>query len=154
MQTVTGTVEVKSKDAQGNEKVEKGAVKYPYFESSEDILSYLGDSTGEAVEFTLADGKTKVKVAPKMKEVLDALNYGVNLKARVVVRNEIQARLEGPDKAINKQVADFIKARAAVGKPVTEEQARKFVLMMMDMQVESEAAPEQNAEEQGAEVTQ
>jgi len=140
MKTISGVVEVKIKDAQGKEIIEQSPVTFPFFESAEDILSVLGDNSGDVVEFQLADGKTVVKLAPKTAELLVCENYGANLKARATVRAALLNKLEGPEKAINRQVEQLVKARAAKGKPITEVQARKIVLLTMEMEVDAEPA--------------
>lgn len=65
--------------------------------------------------------------------------YGRDLRMKAVVRAAILAEVAGPDKAFEKSVKDFIKMRAAMGKPVTEEQAKKFMKAMAEMEEAPEA---------------
>ncbi len=119
MKQQTGTVEVKLKTADGTEKVEQDTVTYPEFETSQDVLDFI--STGDAE-------KDKANLA----DLLAAANYGFNLKARASVRSRLLDKLAGPDKAINKAIADIMKMKAAMGKPITEEKARALVLALQD----------------------
>jgi hypothetical protein len=136
MKSVTGTVEVKSKDAQGNEKVATAPVTYNEFENHVDILTAMGlsDVADLVKDRAFSDDQKTANAS-----LLGALNYGVNLKARTIVRNELQSKLEGPDKAINKMIADLIKARAAAGKPISEEKARALALALMAQDDEAPA---------------
>lgn len=128
MKTINGSVEVKITGADGKEKVETGPVAYPEFETVGDFIGFVGlsDLAGLANDVTLTDEQKS-----KLSDLCGAANYGFNLKARATVRAAIQSRLEGPDKAINKMVADLVKARAAAGKPITEEKAREMALALM-----------------------
>jgi hypothetical protein len=107
-------------------------VTYLEFETAEDFLNYLGASGDQ--------GKANLETLKSWS------NYGANLKARSIVRNELLAKMEGPDKSINKSINDFVKARAAAGKPITEAQARKMVLAMMAMEAETEETANPPAE--------
>lgn len=150
MKQITGTVEATTKDAiSGAEKSEKSPVTYLEFESADDVLGYLAGN-----EMKLADGSVVVSAPADQKDengkvlksasdvlksqiadFLKAVNYGLNLNARSEVRTALQAKLEGPDKAINKLVSDIVKARAAHGIPITEPEARKIALGMLGIVV-------------------
>jgi hypothetical protein len=81
------------------------------FETVEDVISALSD--------------------PKqIVDILRNLNYGTDLKLRSVCRAALVSESAGPDKAIERLVADLIKMRAAIGKPISEEQARNLVTQM------------------------
>src|ERR1041385_8557097 len=86
--------------------------------STDDILTLLQDS----------------KTA---EQLISDWYYGQDLRAKSAVRQEIlAAQPPSLDKAFEAQVKSFIKVRAANGKPVTEEQARKVVKAMMDAETE------------------
>lgn len=77
----------------------------------------------------LADEKTA-------KQVISDWHYGQDLRAKAEVRNSILTEVAGPEKAFEKAVKDFMKLREANGKPVTEEQAKKIVKAMQEMEAE------------------
>jgi hypothetical protein len=66
------------------------------------------------------------------KQMISDWHYGSDLRAKAEVRNAILAEVAGPEKAFEKAVKDFQKLREAVGKPVSEEQARKIVKLMQE----------------------
>ena len=61
------------------------------------------------------------------KGTIELWNYAKDLKLRAAVRSQVLSEVAGPGKAIDKAVEAFMKARAAVGKPVTEEQAKQIL---------------------------
>jgi hypothetical protein len=141
MKNVTGTVEFNYKNAEGKEKTEKDTVSYAEFEHAGDVLAHL--DSGAVTDVVDDEGKVTKLAADVMKErlaaFLKALNYGISLHARQKVRAVLQAKAEGPDKSINRMVDDLIKMRAADGKPISEEKARKMVLAMRAMEEEETA---------------
>ena len=155
MKQVTGKVECTVKDGlTGNEKTESAPVTYPEFETADDVLAYLAGSEMKLADGTVlvtapadvvTDGKVAKTAADVLKErvteFIKAANYGLNLNARSEVRSQLQAKLEGPDKAINKLVADIVKARAAAGMPISETDARKLAVSMLGLQPAVETAP-------------
>lgn len=66
--------------------------------------------------------------------VINDWHYGQDLKAKSEVRNAILAEVAGPEKSLEKLIKDFMKAREAVGKPISEERAR----VIMKAQQEAE----------------
>ena len=68
------------------------------------------------------------------KSVINDWHYGQDLREKATVRNAILAEQAGPEKAFEKSVKDFMKLREANGKPVSEEQARKIVALMQEME--------------------
>lgn len=76
----------------------------------------------------LSDDKTA-------KELIRDWHYGSDLKAKSEIRNAILSEQAGPEKAFEKEVKSFIALRLANGRPVTEEQARKFVKTSMEMEL-------------------
>jgi hypothetical protein len=74
------------------------------------------------------------------KQLISDWNYGQDLRAKAEVRNAILAEVAGPEKAFERSVKDFMKLREANGKPVSEEQARKIVKLMQEMESEPEKA--------------
>ena len=107
MVEVTGQVEVKFGSGESKRTVSR-EVKYSKLETADDVLGLLNDPK------TLA-------------ELLGDVNYARNLGARSKVRQAIMSTEAGPDKAIEKAIKDMVKARAAVGKPITEEQAKQML---------------------------
>lgn len=67
-------------------------------------------------------------------ELLAAATYAYDLGERAKIRQALVTAVAGPDKAIEKQIKDYMVGRAAVGKPVTEDVARARVKAMMDME--------------------
>jgi hypothetical protein len=111
MKKLTGTVEV----GVGTKKFSR-PVTYREIESAEDILELLQD--------------------PKTaKEAIDNWNYAENLNARAPVRAAILANEAAAASAEEKQIKDLIKVRAAAGKPITEDQARKLIEMLKSVEV-------------------
>lgn len=112
MKTIEGTVTVTYKEG-GEEKEKTAPVSYSEFETAEDILEVIANSTE-------ADGKP----TKSFSEFLSNLNYGTNLKARSQVRATLlQSLPTSPDKAIEAFAKQLVKMRAAFGKPITLEQA-------------------------------
>lgn len=109
MKQIIGEVTLTTKDASGNETDHKAEVKYMAFETLDDILAAVGTPEG-------------------LKELIENANYAINLKARAPVRQTLAAKVAGPDKAIEKAIKDMVKARAAMGKPITEEAARALLV--------------------------
>lgn len=64
-------------------------------------------------------------------ELLSAVTYAHDLEVRNKLRSGLVAAIAGPEKAIEKSIKDFMAARAAAGRPVTEEVARQKVMAMM-----------------------
>jgi hypothetical protein len=61
-------------------------------------------------------------------EMLKCATYAHDLNRRSSIRQALVAAAEGPDKAINKAVKDLMAAKAAQGKPISEEEARRRVM--------------------------
>jgi hypothetical protein len=111
MKTIDSTVEV----GVGTKKFSR-PVKYREVENADDLLTLLQD--------------------PKTaKEAIDNWNYAENLNARAPVRTAILANEAAAASAEEKQIKDLIKVRAAAGKPVTEDQARKLIEVMKSLEV-------------------
>lgn len=123
MKTINDKVTVTSKNAKGEEVTLENPVSYPELESKDDFLTYL----------STADDKA-------FKHFMSATNYGLNLKARASVRAELLAKLEGPDKSINKSVESFLKTMQQLGVPMTEEQARATILANIEAAKAAQAA--------------
>jgi len=114
MRTETGTVEV----TVGNQKF-TGPLTKQVFETTDDVLQFL----------------QKPETA---KEVIDHINYSIDLGERAKVRAQVLARPEVANFAtLEKQVKDLMKTRAANGKPITEEQARKMLELLNSMDASS-----------------
>jgi len=65
-------------------------------------------------------------------ELLKNATYANDLGQRNKIRATIVASLEGPEKSIDKAVKDFMAARQASGKPISEEAARAKIMAMME----------------------
>jgi len=65
-------------------------------------------------------------------ELLGYVTYAYDLEARAKIRNALVSNAAGPEKAIEKQIKEYMAARAAMGRPVSEEIARKRVMAMLE----------------------
>lgn len=65
-------------------------------------------------------------------ELLSAATYANDLGVRAKIRQALVTAIAGPDKAIEKAVKDLMAARAAAGKPISEEAARARVKAFME----------------------
>ena len=75
------------------------------------------------------------KGSKSQQDLIDHINYSVDLGLRVPVRAAIVANEGAVAQAFEKQVRDLMKVRAAAAKPVTEDQARKLIEMLAQMDV-------------------
>jgi hypothetical protein len=69
--------------------------------------------------------------------LLKDLNYGSGLYFNSLVREQIAAENSGPAeqaKSFEKQVKEFMKQRASLNKPVSEEKARQVVKAMLEVE--------------------
>ena len=112
MITKTGTVEVKFGE-EPNVKTFSQGYSFSAYETADDVLAALQNEAG-------------------VTELIDRLNKQIEATQRVNARNKINAEQAAPEKAFEKQVKAFMKARELNGKPVSEEQARKVVQLMLD----------------------
>ena len=113
MKQVVDSVKVTLQDARtGEDKTESSPVTYPIFENAEDVLNYCDDK--------------------KLAQLLEWVNSGANQLSRYAVRQSLLAKMEGPDKAINKLISDLMKAREKVGKPISEQKAHAIAIAMLD----------------------
>lgn len=64
-------------------------------------------------------------------ELLKNATYAFDLGVRASIRQTLVTAAAGPDKAIEKAIKDLMAARAAAGKPMSEEVARAKVLALM-----------------------
>jgi len=104
-----------------NEKEFRKDYTYPVYENVDDILKSL--ETKESQDSLLKD-----------------LNNGAKSRLYLQCRNAILSEQAGPEKSFAKLVADIVKNRAALGRPVTEEQAKKMAEMIQGLDSESVAA--------------
>jgi len=111
MQTVQGTVEV----SVGSRKFSRPFEKV-VFQSREDVLEALQTDKG-------------------LVELLDHVNYSIDLTERAKVRQAILANEASSAASEEKSIKDLMKVRAAAGKPVTEDQARKIIEVMKTLEV-------------------
>lgn len=80
------------------------------------------------------------------KQMISDWWYGQDLRAKAAVRQTILATVAGPEKAFDKAVKDFMKMREAMGKPITEDQAKRIVKTMAEMEALEETASENPVE--------
>jgi hypothetical protein len=111
MKQVDGTVEV----SVGSRKFPRPFTKVVY-EDAQDILDSIQSSTGLAT-------------------ILAHINYSIDLEERGKVRQQILANEAQAAAAEEKSIKDLMKVRAAAGKPVTEDQARRIIELMKSMDV-------------------
>jgi len=112
MRTETKNVTVNFGTKDAPREVSQAAI-FKIVETSDDILTLLQTEDGA-------------------KDVIKSLNYAYDLRVRAATRNSIIEADSGPEKSFNKLVADIVKNRAALGKPVTEEKARAIAKLMQD----------------------
>lgn len=91
-------------------------------------LNGEGEVTGGTPEELLGDAIAyfQKQVGEKgngVVEMLKHVTYGSDLNVKSTIRQGLTKALEGPDKAIEKAAKDIMAARAAIGKPITMEQA-------------------------------
>lgn len=116
MKTIEDVVKVNITGADGKSTEFTKPVTFPELENVDDVLSFMQKSDESA------------------KELIAAANYGFNLKARSKVTQTIKQENAGPEASINKMVKDMVKARATLGRPISEEDARKTVLTMLGIE--------------------
>lgn len=63
-------------------------------------------------------------------EIVNLINQSLEARERAKIRQQILAENAGPEKAIDRAIMQFMKAREAVGKPITEDKAREMVLSL------------------------
>ena len=112
MQTVNDVVKVNMTGSDGKSVEYTKPVSFPELETADDVLTFVSDES-------------------KLKDLIAAANYGFNLKARAKVSQQIKSENAGPENSINKMVKDMVKARTVLGRPISEEDARKVVLSML-----------------------
>jgi hypothetical protein len=113
MKTETGTVTVNLKDAKGQDVKFERPVSYLQLETVDDVLQVAQDPA-------------------KLKELIDAANYGFNLKARAIVNAAIKTENQGPEVAINRAVKQLVANRAKFGKVISEDDARAKVMANLE----------------------
>lgn len=119
---VVGTQEYNKRVFEGTGADANG--KPTYDSANENAISQL---LADAIDFYQ-------KQNPKGNGVVDLLSdatYAYDLGVRAGIRQGLVTALAGPDKAIEKQIKDFMATRAAMGKPVTEAVARERVMAML-----------------------
>lgn len=123
MQTKTITVE-KTFGSGANEKVAKKQTSCVVAESAEDILSLLQEDATNPV----AVDASETEVARVRNRVIIYFNYASDLKARAKATAELNSENVDPDKANEKALEQFNKARLANGKATVT--LEKFLLIM------------------------
>lgn len=104
---------------------EKGKPTFDGTDAPKAILALLAT----AIDFFQAEVGEKGNGAL---ELLKQATYAYDLERRNKIRQQLVSGAEGPEKTIEKLVKDHMVARAKLGKPVTEEVARKRVQEMLD----------------------
>lgn len=111
MKLIKGTVKV-TFGSGDSERIVEREVTYNEVENADDVLAILQNED-------------------QAKDFFKSANYGINLRARSIVSAAIKDTESGPEKAIEKMVKDMIKARAALGRPITEANAIAKVKEML-----------------------
>lgn len=104
-------VQVGEKEFVGNGEVE-------LFSTVDDILQAIEEKNDEGENVGLED-------------ILKHINFSLEAKMRTSIRQKTLAQNAGPENSINRAVTQLMKAREAVGKPISEEKARELVNSMM-----------------------
>jgi len=81
------------------------------------------------VHSTLSKDKDGNVVGSAVREMLSRFTYATDLGMRAGIRQQLLAAVAGPDKAVDKAIATYMTMRAAIGRPVTEEEARAKLLV-------------------------
>lgn len=113
MKQINDEVTVNLKDVTGKEVAFSRPVTFPEYETADDVLTGLQN-------------------AETAKEIISALNYGSNLKARAKVSAQIKQENQGPEVAINRAVKQLIANRAKLNKPISEADARAKVMANLE----------------------
>lgn len=117
--------------------VEVGLGKNP--DGTEKVASQTYQQVVKA-SVTTDDILTLLQDPKTAQQLISDWHYGQDLRSKSQVRQAILAlQPVNAEKSFEKQVKLFMQTRAANGKPVTEDQARKIVKMMDEMEAESEA---------------
>ena len=66
------------------------------------------------------------------RQVIDDWHYGQDLRAKAATRAKIISSVSSTEVSFEKSVKEFMKLRAANGKPISEEKARQVVQAMQD----------------------
>lgn len=127
----TETAKVQVKDGK-TVKGEQTYSKVRFAPDSKDTAEAKAYFEGKAPTDLLKDAIAFLQAErPKqngMVELLREAEYAYDLGKRNKIRQSILSGLEGPEKAIEKAIADLMKARQAMGKPISEEKARAMVM--------------------------
>lgn len=132
----TTQAEVKVKNSQG-QVIASQQYSKQVFHGTEEKDGKVVTGEGTSVEKLLGDAiaffqKEAGEKGNGVIELLKAATYAHDLDVRAGIRQTLVTAAAGPDKAIEKQIKDFMAARAALGKPVTEEVARTRVMAMLN----------------------
>ena len=111
MQTIEGTVEV----SVGSRKFSRPFTKTVY-ENRTDVLEAAQDDKS-------------------LRTLIDHANYSIDLTERAKIRQLILNNEAATAASEEKSIKDLMKVRAAAGKPVTEDQARRIIEVMKTMEV-------------------
>lgn len=139
MFTTLATVEVKgTADSEGKKKVLRSQEYQKVVFEGMDIVTDDGkekiigqDKPEELLAQAIQFFQDKVgKDGNGVIELLKNTTYAYDLTVRAGIRQNLLSALEGPEKAIEKGLKDMIAARAAVGKPITEEWKAKTLAML------------------------
>lgn len=119
------------KDSNGKEVAKQEYDKVRFAPNSKDAKEMAdqfaavpdGELLKQAIEFLKAqDPKSNA-----VHDLLQNVEYAYDLAVRSKIRQGLVAAIAGPDKAIDRAVADLMKVRAAMGRPITEEKARAII---------------------------
>lgn len=93
-------------------------------ETDGDVLQLLQEDASAVIPADASEAETK-RIRQR---TISLVNYALDLKARAKVTAQINSENVDPDKAVDKAVEQFMKMRAALGKPVTLEAAKAMLL--------------------------
>lgn len=92
-------------------------------QTAEDVLTFLSEDQA----YVPAKDASETEIKRAKNRTIDLLNYSLDLKCRASLTNKLNSENVDPDKATDKAAEQFMKMRAAVGKPVTIEQAKAML---------------------------
>lgn len=127
----TETANVTVKDSNGKEVGKQEYQKVRFAPNSKDNdgakAAFTGKQDGELLKEAIAHIQSQDPKANAVHELLRYVEYAYDLGVRSKIRQGLVAAIAGPDKAIEKAIQDLMKARAAMGRPISEEKARAII---------------------------
>lgn len=122
MTNKTITIEKEFGSGDNMKKVSKSG-QCQVVQTAEDVLTMLSEDAA----YVPAKDATETEIARSKNRTLNLVNYALDLKFRASLTNVLNSENVDPDKATDKAAEQFMKMRAAVGKPVTLEAAKAML---------------------------